>query len=47
MLNLPEFRLRAYGGDNADDEDPELEMKVVVGQAPEHKSPIFFHNSIW
>ena len=31
VLNLPEFRLRAYGGDSADDEDPELEMKVVVG----------------
>jgi L,D-transpeptidase YcbB len=39
VLNLPEFRLRAYGG-NAAKQDPELEMKVVVGQAPDHKSPI-------
>jgi len=40
VLNLPEFRLRAFGGANADGHDPELEMKVVVGQAPEHKSPV-------
>jgi murein L,D-transpeptidase YcbB/YkuD len=39
VLNLPEFRLRAYGGSGAG-EAPELEMKVVVGQAPDHKSPI-------
>jgi murein L,D-transpeptidase YcbB/YkuD len=36
VLNLPEFRLRAFGGAN----DPELEVKVVVGEAPDHKSPI-------
>jgi murein L,D-transpeptidase YcbB/YkuD len=40
VLNLPEFRLRAYGGVNAAGHDPELEMKVVVGQAPEHKTPV-------
>jgi murein L,D-transpeptidase YcbB/YkuD len=40
VLNLPEFRLRAFGGANAADRDPELEMKVVVGEAPDHKSPI-------
>jgi murein L,D-transpeptidase YcbB/YkuD len=39
VLNLAEFRLRAYGGANAGP-DPELEMKVVVGKAPDHKSPI-------
>uniref|UniRef100_Q027N9 Peptidoglycan-binding domain 1 protein n=1 Tax=Solibacter usitatus (strain Ellin6076) TaxID=234267 RepID=Q027N9_SOLUE len=39
VLNLPEFRLRAYGGTDAGS-DPELEMKVVVGKAPDHKSPI-------
>jgi L,D-transpeptidase YcbB len=38
VLNLPEFRLRAFSG--AIDPDPELEMKVVVGEAPDHKSPI-------
>jgi murein L,D-transpeptidase YcbB/YkuD len=40
VLNLPEFRLRAFGGANAAGRDPELEMKVVVGQAPEHKTPV-------
>ena len=40
VLNLPEFRLRAFGGANAAGPDPELEMRVVVGQAPEHKTPI-------
>ncbi|HEY1494828.1 MAG TPA: L,D-transpeptidase family protein [Candidatus Solibacter sp.] len=39
VLNLAEFRLRAYGGASAGP-DPELEMKVVVGKAPDHKSPI-------
>ena len=39
VLNLAEFRLRAYGGADAGP-DPELEMKVVVGKAPDHKSPI-------
>jgi murein L,D-transpeptidase YcbB/YkuD len=40
VLNLPEFRLRTFGGANAAGHDPELEMKVVVGEAPDHKSPI-------
>ena len=39
VLNIPEFRLRAYGGTNAAGRDPELDMKVVVG-APEHRTPI-------
>jgi murein L,D-transpeptidase YcbB/YkuD len=40
VLNLPEFRLRALGGATAAGHDPELDMKVVIGQAPEHKTPI-------
>ena len=40
VLNLPEFRLRAYGGANAGGPAPELEMKVVVGQAPDHPTPV-------
>ena len=40
VLNLPEFRLRAFGGGSADGHEPDLEMRVVVGQAPDHKSPI-------
>lgn len=39
VVNLPEFRLRAYGGGDGE-QDPELEMKVVVGQGPDHKSPV-------
>jgi L,D-transpeptidase YcbB len=39
VLNLPEFRLRAFGGASAAGSDPELEMKVVVGQAPDRKTP--------
>jgi L,D-transpeptidase YcbB len=39
VLNLPEFRLRAFGGADADGRDPELEMKVVIGEAPDHKTP--------
>ncbi len=39
VLNLPEFRLRAFGGAGAAGPDPELEMKVVVGEAPDHKTP--------
>ena len=39
VLNLPEFRLRAFGGTNAAGSDPELDMKVVVGD-PEHRTPI-------
>jgi murein L,D-transpeptidase YcbB/YkuD len=40
VLNLPEFRLRAFGGANAAGPDPELDMKVVVGKAPDHKTPV-------
>jgi murein L,D-transpeptidase YcbB/YkuD len=40
VLNLPEFRLRAFSGTSADEQDADLEMKVVVGEAPDHKSPI-------
>jgi murein L,D-transpeptidase YcbB/YkuD len=40
VLNIPEYRLRAFGGASAAGHDPELEMKVVVGEAPDHKSPI-------
>jgi murein L,D-transpeptidase YcbB/YkuD len=40
VLNLPEFRLRAFGGATAAGNDPELDMKVVIGQAPDHKTPI-------
>ncbi len=36
VLNLPEFRLRAYRANRVD-----LEMKIIVGQAPEHKTPVF------
>lgn len=40
VLNLPEFRLRAYGaGGIAAGDDPELEMKVIVGKAPDHETP--------
>lgn len=35
VLNLPEFRLRAFRANQLD-----LEMKIVVGQAPEHKTPL-------
>jgi len=35
VLNLPEFRLRALRANHLD-----LEMKIVVGQAPEHKTPL-------
>jgi len=40
VLNLPEFRLRAFEGVDAAGQDPELEMKVIVGEAPDHKSPL-------
>jgi murein L,D-transpeptidase YcbB/YkuD len=40
ILNLPEFRLRAYRGGTTAEHDPELEMKVVVGEASEHRSPV-------
>jgi murein L,D-transpeptidase YcbB/YkuD len=39
VLNLPEFRLRAFGGANAAGRDPELEMKVVVLNVAEPPPP--------
>jgi L,D-transpeptidase YcbB len=39
VLNLPEFRLRAFDGANAGGPDPELDMKIIIGQAPERKTP--------
>ena len=35
ILNLPEFRLRAFRANHLD-----LEMKIVVGQAPDRKTPL-------
>lgn len=37
VVNIPEFRLRAYDAGYR----PELEMKVVVGKAYHHKTPVF------
>ena len=37
VVNIPEFRLRAYDQQYR----PELEMKVVVGKAYRHKTPVF------
>lgn len=37
VVNIPEFRLRAYD----DQYRAELEMKVVVGKAYHHKTPVF------
>ncbi|HKE21900.1 MAG TPA: L,D-transpeptidase family protein [Bryobacteraceae bacterium] len=37
VLNVPEFRLRAF---DAGGEDPDLDMKIVVGQAPDHETPL-------
>lgn len=37
VVNIPEFRLRAYDNQYR----PELEMKVVVGKAYRHKTPVF------
>jgi L,D-transpeptidase YcbB len=39
VLNLPEFRLRAFAGKSAGGQGPELEMKIVVGQAPDRRTP--------
>jgi murein L,D-transpeptidase YcbB/YkuD len=36
VLNLPEFRLRAFNAGN----QQELEMKIVVGQAPDRPTPL-------
>jgi murein L,D-transpeptidase YcbB/YkuD len=40
VLNLPEFRLRAFRGAAASRQEPELDMKVVIGHAPTHKTPL-------
>jgi murein L,D-transpeptidase YcbB/YkuD len=40
VLNLPEFRLRAFGAANASGNAAELDMKVVVGQALGHETPV-------
>jgi L,D-transpeptidase YcbB len=40
VLNVPEFRLRAFAGGSGAGRDPELEMKAIVGQAPDRKTPI-------
>jgi L,D-transpeptidase YcbB len=39
VLNLPEFRLRAFGGTASGGHDPELEMKVIIGRAPDRRTP--------
>jgi murein L,D-transpeptidase YcbB/YkuD len=39
FVNVPEFRLRAYG--TSGDGDPELEMNVVVGDARGSATPLF------
>lgn len=36
VLNLPEFRLRAFNAGHA----PELEMKIVIGRAPKLTTPL-------
>ena len=36
VLNLPEFRLRAFGPGH----DPELEMKIVIGRAKKLRTPL-------
>lgn len=37
VLNLPEYQLRAYGEEGR----PDLEMKIIIGQAPDRKTPHF------
>jgi len=37
VVNIPEFRLRAYG----DDGKPELIMNVIVGKSYRHQTPVF------
>lgn len=37
ILNLPEFRLRAFGPSH----HPELEMKIIIGRAGKLRTPIF------
>jgi len=40
VVNIPEFRLRALN----DRDEAELEMKVVVGKAYRHQTPVFSNN---
>ena len=40
VINIPEFRLRAYN----DRYEPALEMKVVVGHAYRRQTPVFMQN---
>jgi len=37
VINIPEFRLRAFDGEGL----PALEMKVIVGKAIRHNTPVF------
>jgi L,D-transpeptidase YcbB len=37
VVNIPEFRLRAYGADGK----PELAMNVIVGKSYRHQTPVF------
>ena len=37
LLNIPEFRLRAFGPG----QDPELDMKIIVGRARGYQTPLF------
>jgi murein L,D-transpeptidase YcbB/YkuD len=37
VVNIPEFRLRAFGADGK----PELTMNVIVGKAYRHQTPVF------
>jgi L,D-transpeptidase YcbB len=39
VLNLPEFRLRAFAGTSAGGRGPELDMKIIVGQGPDRRTP--------
>ncbi len=39
LVNIPEFRLRAYGSET--DTQPALDMNVVVGKAYGHQTPVF------
>jgi murein L,D-transpeptidase YcbB/YkuD len=36
VLNLPEFRLRAFSGSTS---DPDLEMNIIVGEGPDRRTP--------
>jgi murein L,D-transpeptidase YcbB/YkuD len=37
VVNIPEFRLRAYGGNGK----PDLSMNVIVGKSYRHQTPVF------